>query len=115
MPETRYPEFERVAVAVLHGEPPTVFIAQNEAVLARVLSLQVVARSLPAELAPSGRLDEIRHALLDERWADALFAWMDVTDSVIDVYPDDWVWTDSQLDQEAATFEIRMAKIFSEG
>jgi hypothetical protein len=43
-----------------------------------------------------------------------MFAWMDVTDTVVDVYPDDWVWSDAHLDLESATLEIRMSPIFAD-
>ena len=46
-----------VACAVLRGDPPTVFLAED--------------------------LD----ALLGERWADAVLTWMDHADVVVDVYP----------------------------
>jgi hypothetical protein len=50
--------------------------------------------------------------LLEERWGDAVFLWMEATGSVVDAYPDEDVWTEERLDQDRASFEIRIAPIF---
>lgn len=108
--EHRWPG--RLAVGVHRGDPPEVFLASSDAVLGRVLALQLVARSDPSELRAVGVLDDIRTALLEERWADAVVAWMDATGSTIDGYPDEEVWTDSRLDLEFTALELRMTRIF---
>lgn len=104
----------RVAVAIIRNDPPTVTVAESEEVLGRLLALHVVAQTDPTELEAAGRLQEIRAALLEERWADALAAWIDSTDLPVDAYPDEMLWTDARVDAEAASFEIRLAPIFTD-
>lgn len=101
----------RVSVAVTHGDPPVVVLASDEAVLSRAIALEIVAKADPVRLNESD-VDRIRCALLDERWTDAVLAWMDATDGVVDAYPDEPVWTDAQLDAERTALELRMAPIF---
>jgi hypothetical protein len=101
----------RVSVAVTHGDPPVVVLASNEAVLSRVIALEIVAKSNPAMLNEYD-VGRIRGALLDERWSDAVLAWMDATGGVVDAYPDEPVWTEEQLDAERTALELRMAPIF---
>ncbi len=111
--EHRWPG--RLAVGVYRGDPPEVFLASSDAVLGRVLALKLVAPSDPAELRASGVLDEVRSALLEERWADAVVAWMDATGSTVDGYPDEDVWTDARLDSEFTALELRMTRVFRDG
>ena len=63
-----------VAYAVVHTEPPSIFLADDIEVLHRVLALEVVARSDPAQLGSEATM--IREALLEERWGDAVVAWI---------------------------------------
>jgi hypothetical protein len=74
-----------VACAVVRDDPPRVFVAEDEATLNRVLALRVVARTPGGELAPGVR-DELRQALTDERWGDAVALWM-ADHPEVDVYP----------------------------
>lgn len=92
-----------------------IFLATDAGVLARVLALQLVAQ-LPADgVRSSARLEDMRSALLEERWADALLAWMEETDTAVDVYEEPLpVWTEERLDSEQASMEIRMAPLFQE-
>ena len=47
----------------------------------------------------AGRIGVIQDALLEERWADAVVAWMSATDTFIDVYEEYVpVWTEDDLD-----------------
>ncbi|MCU1358622.1 MAG: hypothetical protein JWM89_4040 [Acidimicrobiales bacterium] len=101
----------RVAVAILRSDPPEVFVASDSEVLGRVLALRLVAKTAPEEL-PVESVRSIRAALLAERWGDAVADWIDATGDVIDAYPDDDIWTDERLDSEAASFEIKLARIF---
>jgi hypothetical protein len=54
----------------------------------------------------------LRSALLEERWADAVLGWWDATATAIDAYPDEEVWSTTELDDERASFEARLAPIF---
>lgn len=108
--ESRWPG--RLAVGVLQGDPPEVFLASSVAVLGRLLALHVVARADPEAFRRVGTLDEVRTSLLEERWADALVLWMDATESIVDGYPDEIVWSDARIDAESTAFELRMSPVF---
>ena len=57
-------------------------------------------------------LEEIRSALLHQRWADAVTAWMLASGEVLDGYPDEEVVTEEMLDDERASMEIRLSPVF---
>jgi hypothetical protein len=106
-------EGRRVAFAVLHEEPPRVFVAEDEYVLERVLAIEVVAATSPYDL--SGGADaSIRELLLNEQWGFAIQAWMQETHTVIDFYPDEYLWLDSQLTAERAALDARVSRIFTD-
>jgi hypothetical protein len=100
----------RAAYAVVRGDVPDVFIAESEAVLNRVLALHLVAATSPERLGPF--LNAVRAALLEERWGDAVFDWMEATGNVVDAYPDETVWRDADLEEERFELELRVAPIF---
>ena len=103
------------AYAVVRGEEPIVFLAEDAQVIARALALHLVAQLPARDVSSPARLDEMRTALLEERWADALVAWMEETGTAVDVYDDaPRVWTTERLDLEQASMEIRVAPLFSE-
>jgi hypothetical protein len=102
------------AYAIVKTDPPQLFLAENAAVISRLIALKVVAREDAAHFA-AGRLGVIRDALLEERWADAVVTWMSATDTFIDVYEEYVpVWTEEDLDADLASMEIRMAHIFDD-
>jgi hypothetical protein len=106
---------EAGAYAIVRDDMPSVFLAENGEVLARVLALELVARMPADRVASRARLDDMRSALLEERWADALISWIEETDTPVDVYEERLsIWTESALDKEAASLEIRMAPLFRE-
>jgi hypothetical protein len=102
----------RVAVGIVRGDPTQVFLAESDAVLGRLLALRLVASSPASELEPSGLLGEIRQALLEERWGDAVELWMRATGEIIDVYPDESVVSDEVLGIERAAAEVRLSPAF---
>src|SRR6266540_248453 len=104
----------RIAFAVVHDDPPSVYVAENADVLSRVLALDLIARTPASRISNQARLERMRSALLEERWADALGDWIDETGRIVDAYPDESIWTDARLDLEQATLEIRMAPLFSD-
>lgn len=110
--EGRWPG--RFAVGVLRGDPPEIFLASSATVLGRLLALKIVASSEPDIFQRVGTLDEVREALLNERWADAVLLWMDATGQTVDGYPDEEVWTDSRLDADLMSLELRMTRVFGE-
>lgn len=103
------------AYAVVRGEEPQLVLAEDATVLSRALALTLVAQ-LPAQrVSSAARLQEMRQALLEERWADALVTWMEETETAVDVYDEaPRVWTEAELDEEQASLEIRVAPLFSD-
>ncbi|MDQ3877893.1 MAG: hypothetical protein M3290_06040 [Actinomycetota bacterium] len=102
------------AWAVVHGHEPVVYLAENAETISRALALDLVARLPASEVADASRLEEMRRALLEERWAHALIVWMEETGTTVDVYEGSpKVWTERELELEQATLEIRMAPLLS--
>jgi hypothetical protein len=103
------------AFAIIRGEEPTLLLAESSVLMDRVLALQVVAQ-LPASAVQShARLVEMRSALLEERWADAVVLWIEETGLAVDVYTESpKIWTEMDLDSEQTSLEIRVAPLFSE-
>ena len=103
------------AYAVVRGEEPQVFLATDAPVLARALAVYLVAQLPAADVSSPARLQEMQQALLEERWADALVAWMDETGVAVDVYDESpRVWSGDDLDLEQATLEMRVAPLFAD-
>ena len=102
-----------VAYAVVHTEPPSIFLADDIDLLHRVLALEVVARTDPALLGAGA--DAIRDALLEERWGDATVAWIKRTGTGIDVYDGKSVYTDDDLPAEMIGAQLQFTRLFAEG
>lgn len=103
----------RVAVAIVRADPPKVLLATGADVLSRLLAVKVVASSDPSDFS-FGDLEGIRQALLQERWGDAVAGWIDATGINVDGYPDEEIWSEDFLNEEVASMEIRLARIFDE-
>ena len=103
------------AYAVLHGDPPDVFIAEDVDVLHRVIALEIVAQT-PADALPVGVGDKIRAALLDEAWGTAVELWMTYySKQRLDVYPSGLrVWTSASITAEMANLELQFRPLFKE-
>ena len=83
----------RVAVGIVRGDPPQVFLADSPTTLGRLLASRVVAASKASALADRNVADEIDKALREERWADSISLWMEATGEVVDAYPDEEIVT----------------------
>ena len=83
----------KVAYAVVHNDPPDVYIARDDEALTRLLALEVVA-------------------LLEERWADAVVSWIEFTGTAIDAYPDEPIWSSDDLSSERVLLEMRLGALF---
>lgn len=103
----------RVAYALVHrrGDPGQVLIAEDVESIGQAIALHVIARTSPREVGSS--LGEIRSALLEHRWADAVAAWMDATGHVVDCYPDEPIWG-SASEEELIGFEIQFTPLFDD-
>lgn len=99
-----------VAIAVVHTEPASVYLATDVDVLHRVLALEVVARTDAALL--NGQAAEIRDALLEERWGDAVVTWIRETGTGVDVYTNTSVYSDDDLPEELIGAQLQFAALF---
>ncbi|MGY9075267.1 MAG: hypothetical protein ACKVHU_20215 [Acidimicrobiales bacterium] len=102
-----------VAYAVVRTEPPQVFLADDVEVLQRVLAVDLVARTDPAALVPED-LATIRSALLEERWADAVVAWMSLIGVEVDVYTYLHIYSEQELPPDMIGAQLQFAPLFRE-
>lgn len=96
-------------MAVLHGDPPHVIIADDEPTLSWRIALELVAQTDPASL-PPGELEPLRHELLNEFWGAAVERWVRITDAVIDIYSAWDLFTSEEL--EMAPAELQFTPLF---
>lgn len=101
-----------VATAIVHCEPPQVYLAEDLDTLHRLLAVEVVARTSSGLL--NGSAGQIREALLAERWGDAVVAWIRETGTGIDVYPTSSVYSDDDLPRELIGAQLQFAALFRE-
>lgn len=102
-----------VAYAVVHTEPPSIFLGEDIEVLHRVLALEVVARTAPSTLGHGA--DEVRAALLEERWGDAVVGWIRATGTGVDVYDGKSVYTADDLPAELIGAQLQFTRLFDGG
>jgi hypothetical protein len=100
-----------VAYAIVHEDPPEVYIAESIEVLSEVLARQVIARSSSADF-EAHALARIREALLQQNWSDAVEAWIIQTGVGISVFDSEVVWSQEMLGKEPYRFIIRGTPIF---
>jgi hypothetical protein len=100
-----------VCCAIVHGDTPEVFLADDLDTLHWVLALQLVAQSRAEDFSPSTR-ETLREALLEERWADAVVEWMSSTGQAVDVYPSFDVYTAAALPPDLAMIELQFTPLF---
>jgi hypothetical protein len=100
-----------IACAVVHDDPPTVFIAEDVETLNWVLALKLFARTAGGEL-PAAVRAPLREAVRDERWGDAVELWMRIHPGEIDVYPSYDFYT--ARDVALAAEEIQFTPLFED-
>ncbi|HUE06413.1 MAG TPA: hypothetical protein VMP41_03225 [Acidimicrobiales bacterium] len=100
-----------VACAVVRDDPPRVFVAQDIDTLNWVLACHLVAKT-PAQELDDGEREELRRALREERWGDAVFAFIARTGTAVDVYES----TDMHLAADAAVgpLELQLTPLFAD-
>ncbi len=98
-----------IAYAVVHDDPPVVHLAEDVDVLHRALALNLVGRADGTVFGADK--EDVRQALLDERWGDAVVAWMQHTDIVIDVYTER-VLTADDLPAELIGAQLQFSALF---
>lgn len=102
------PQF--VACAVVRDDPPQVFLAEDQDTLNWVLALRLIARTPGREL-PEGLREELRAALREEQWGEAVELWMHDR-PVVDVYPSFELYT--ARDVELAAQELEFTPLFKD-
>jgi hypothetical protein len=100
-----------VACAVVRDDPPRLFVAEDLDTLNWVLACQLVATTPGREL-PTGERDALRLALHEQRWGDAVFAFIARTGLAVDVYES----TELHLAADAAVapLELQLTPLFTE-
>lgn len=98
-----------VSLAVLHGDPPQVIIADDLPTLHWRIALEIVARTDPSELSP-GDAAAIRQDLLDEQWGAAVERWLLANNEALDVY-ESWE-LHTAGDVEIAPAELQFTPLF---
>lgn len=101
-----------MAYALVRGADPEFYVADDLDVLHRVIALNVVAQVPAARY--GGRAEQVRQALLEERWADAVAAWMDVTGDVIDVDEAIPVYTTEDVAGNASAMQLQFTPLFED-
>jgi hypothetical protein len=99
-----------VACAVVRENPPAVFIAEDQETLNWVLALKLIATT-PGREFPEGLRDELRNALREEQWGEAVELWMHNRPEV-DVYPSFELYT--ARDVEFAAHELEFSRLFKD-
>ena len=97
-----------VACAVVHDDPPRLFLAEDLDVLHRKLALELVAGT---DVAAEAEGAALRDALLDERWGDAVVEWMGHTGIAVDVYTER-VATAGDVPEDLIGAQIQFAPLF---
>lgn len=100
-----------VAYAVVREDPPRVFLATDVEVLHRVLAVELVGR-LDTSGVTAGVVEDLRTALLEERWADAVLVWMDHFEVAVDVYTHLHVHSDEDFPADLVGAQLQFAPIF---
>lgn len=99
------------AYAVVHDDPPEVYVAEDVDTLQWVLALRVVAQT-PPDAFPADDLPRIRQALLDEQWGRAVELWIEHVGVAVDVYPDGTVVRAAEISAEMAAAELQFLPLF---
>ena len=99
-----------VALAVVRDTPPSVVVADDIEVLQRALAVRLVARTESGQISDDER-NALRAALSEERWSDALTAWIKHTGIAIDVYTER-VLTDDDLPADLLGVQLQFSPLF---
>jgi hypothetical protein len=99
-----------IACAVVRDDPPLVFVAEDQETLNWVLALRLIACTPGCDL-PDSLRNQLRRALRDEQWGEAVQLWMQNRPEV-DVYPSFDLYTSG--DVELAAQELDFTPLFTE-
>ncbi|MCA1839827.1 MAG: hypothetical protein ABR507_01255 [Actinomycetota bacterium] len=103
------------AYALVHADETELFLAEDEPTIARVLALELIARTPAQDISSDQRLQKLRALLADEQWAEALHLWIEETGVAVDIYAEEpQVWTTSDERIRTLAWEIRSSPLFVE-
>jgi len=100
-----------VACAIVHDDPPTVLIADDIETLNWVIALELIARTRGSEL-PRPLLADLRRAVREEQWGEAVELWLQVNPDGIDVYPSHEFYTTN--DVALGPLELQFTPLFED-
>jgi uncharacterized membrane protein len=100
-----------VACAVVRDDPPRVFVADDMETLHWVLACQLVATT-PGRDLPPGERESLRQALREQRWGDAVFAFIARTGTAVDVYESTELH--SAADAAVGPLELQLTPLFAD-
>ncbi len=100
-----------VACAVVRDDPPRLFVAEDLDTLNWVLACQLVATTPGREL-PRGERAALRQALREQRWGDAVFAFIARTGTAVDVYESTELH--AAADAAVGPLELQLTPLFSD-
>jgi len=100
-----------VACAIVRDDPPRVFVAEDLPTLNWVLACRLVAKT-PGSTLPADEREGLRQALREERWGDAVYAFIQRTGIEVDVYESTEL--SSAADAEVGPLELQLTPLFTE-
>jgi uncharacterized membrane protein len=100
-----------VACAVVRDDPPRAFVAQDMETLHWVLACQLVATT-PGRDLPADERESLRQALREQRWGDAVFAFIARTGIAVDVYESTELH--SAVEVAVGPLELQLTPLFSD-
>jgi hypothetical protein len=72
------------AYAVRRSDPDQPLLADSQDTLNKVIALRWIAEWAPGD---DPAAESVRHALLEERWGEAVIGWMIATGEEVDIFP----------------------------
>lgn len=98
-----------IAIAIVRGDLPEVYMAEDQDTLNWVLALKMIAAT-PGNQLDEGIRETLRSALREERWGDAVSKWMIHNDLEIDVYSSETLYHAG--DVEMGAHELQFTPLF---
>lgn len=100
-----------VAYAVVRDDPPVVLMAEDLDVLHRALAVHFVAQTDPRRVSEDER-ERLQAALLEERWSDAVDAWIRHSGVAVDVHTGP-VLTANDLPEDLIGAQLQFAPLYN--
>lgn len=107
------PAPRHVAYALVPGDEEIAYVATDSEVLTRVIVWELVAKLRPDQLT-AAQTNRIREALRAEDWQEAVLAWMDATGRRLNIFADEPIWAETDIDAERLRLELQVSPIFED-